>query len=365
MLNRLIVCFTIALALAPIASDYFGPSWKARWILADAANQYDREKVDLAREQLRKAIAMAPDIVMDPNFWQLLAKIELSDKKIDGNIAEWIETLNNIEPESVRRIVAYNAANSLFQERRFDIAVELLDKFMPPASQRTSTENNQIAYFRSVEGHDLDIALEEIELSLKKSVNEGNLDTKAWILHEQQSDAEALGFSNQAIQMAMKTLERDAPKMFSLVETRFVQLLAQRTAAMDSPAKPTSENAVEKDAAENDAAGKELAKKEGAEKEVAEIKEAAEITDAAEISSDAVPTIATPPLSMKLFKSGELRIEFERQFTTPRSHEALKQIAVLRYHRQCILNALKRNAEAAKDELWLKAFGFEDPKELF
>lgn len=332
MLNRLIICLTIALAVVPISADYFGPSWKARWILADAANQYDREKVDRAREQLRKAIAMAPDIAMDPNFWALLAKIELSDQKFDGNIQDWIKTLDNIEPEPIRRIVAINAANSLFKERRFDIAVELLDKFLPPASERTHFENNQIAYFRSVEGHDLDIALEEVELSLKKSVNEGNLDTKAWILHEQNSDAEALRYSNQAIQMVNDSLKENATKLYALVETKFNQLLAERSAkASGSSAEEDSEK-----------------------------------TDKSEKTESEEALVAAPTkIDLKLIKSAELREEFERQFTTSSSREILKQIAVMRYHRQCILNALAKHDEALKDELWLRAFGFEDPKELF
>jgi len=302
-----IILSVCALALGPLCAGFFGPEWRARWMLALAANQFQDEQFDEAEKTLQSAAQLSTDLTTDPEFWIL--KLEIDLKKKNGSqdfqpLSKEVQSLIAKSPTANRANLANFVGGLLHQRHQNELAVEILEKFLPPISQRTANENNSIAYFRSKTKKGLEIALREIDAAL---VADGNmqpefLDTKAWVLHGLNRNELALTF----IQQAIKNEDGAIGKLKGMNEKDRIELQKRLFAAPSTQEASTS-------TAKN------------------------KLEDLTKHLSD----YPSKPL------------------------EALaRRVASLRFHRACILDELGLTEESELDYAWLDGFGFQETDKL-
>ncbi|MFM8570782.1 MAG: hypothetical protein ACKOAU_04210 [Pirellula sp.] len=203
-INKLILIATISLPVAPVISDYFGPATTARWMLAEAALEFDRGNVAQAQKLLEKAYDKSEDLITDKNFWRQIERIEASEQA-DGSsnfmTQLWEKRIRAIENPQVRSEIAFVISSLLSNRKKFEDAARILAENLPPIQLRNATQNNQLAYMRALAGSDLEQALEEVELAIKELENESFLDTKGWILHRLGRNEEALEAMDKSLSM--------------------------------------------------------------------------------------------------------------------------------------------------------------------
>ncbi len=306
-LSTIIIVTVCALALGPLFAGFLGPAWRARWLLAWAANAYQNGQLDEAEKTLRRAGELSSELATDPEFWKLKFEIVFSKEKPS------VETISGLFEESVRQIsaapklqqanIATYVAEMFRLSHERDLAVDILDRFYPPLSAREASENNTIAYFRSLTKKGLETALLEIDAALVADgkSREEFLDTKAWVLHGLGRDEIALPFAEAAIK-----------KLNSHYEQPSQVRSADRTAFHDL------------------------------------------------LFSDVVASDETPIVSSRL---DEVKKRFS--YVNPMEIEGLaRKIAALRFHRACILDELGRTEESELDYAWLDSFGFTETDKL-
>ena len=304
-LTPVIIVAVCALALGPLCTGFFGPEWRAKWLLASAANQFQNEQFDEAESTLERAADLSADLANDPEFWMLRFEI-LANKKNPSQ-----EFLSRLYEESISRIANEPAANqanlahavgSLFHQcHQNQFAVELLEKFFPPISKRTPNENNSLAYFRSKTKKGLETALLEIDAALVKDGNSQVefLDTKAWILHGLNRNEIALTFVQEAIRKKKESVGK--------LDDAAANLLQEWLFA-----------------------------------------------------ASVVPASETASVSNKLEELKKLLPAYD-----PRGLGYLARgVAALRFHRACILDELGRIEDAEIDYAWLDSFGFQETDKL-
>ena len=306
-LTAVIIAAACALALGPLCAGFLGPSWRARWLLAWAANEYQNGHLDEAEKSLRRAGELSSEIATDPEFWKLKFEIVFnkekpSDEAVSGLFEESMSQISAAPKLQQANIATYVA--ELFRlSRENDLAVEILDRFYAPISEREASENNTIAYFRSLTRKGLETALMEIDAALvadKKSRAEF-LDTKAWVLHGLNRDELALPFAEEAI------------KKLKSQEERF-----------------------------------------------SNVRQADRIAFHNLLFSDVV---ASEEVAIVPNRLDELKKRFP--YVNPMEIDGLaRKIAALRFHRACILDELGRTEESDLDYAWLDSFGFTETDKL-
>lgn len=354
----LIVLATCALALGPFCAVFVGPAGYARWMLAHAANEFQHEKPIEAEAILQKAIVASREIAADPEYWAL--RFQLVFDKTSPDAAKTaalkddaIRFLSELEDEE--RYKASLIASNLFQENdQYAHAIDVLQTLYPQLEKRTAGMNNNIAYFRSLLGQDLPLALSEINFSLESDSSAGSMDTKAWILHGLGRDTEALKFANKGLEMVYKSLANGDliaidQKIQFIGDPAEAKLFARMFAPdLNSVAKknqsnePDSSNAQPQDEADLDV-----------------------ILEGMQEEPNTTPPNATTPdrrppglEPLEMIKNRYPQID-------PFLVEGIaKTIAVMRYHRSCILHDLGRFDEWERDHTWLELFGFEDTDKL-
>jgi tetratricopeptide (TPR) repeat protein len=354
----LIVLATCALALGPFCAVLVGPSGYARWMLAHAANEFQHEKPIEAEAILQKAIDASREIAADPEYWDLRFQL-VFDKtapdaaKIASLKEDAIRFLSELEDRE--RYVASLIVSNLFQENdQYTHAIDVLQTLYPQFEKRTAGMNNNIAYFRSLLGQDLALALSEINFSLESDASAGSMDTKAWILHGLGRDTEALKFANKGLEMVYKSLANGdliaIDQKIQLISDPSEAKLFARMFAPDLNTikkkaqgnEPDVPNPQPQDEADLDAILKGMSE------------------DPKASPSNPAPAETRPqglePLEM--IKNRYPQID-------PFLIEGIaKTIAVMRYHRACILHDLGRFDEWERDHTWLELFGFEDTAKL-
>jgi Tfp pilus assembly protein PilF len=167
--NKLIIALAISLPVVPVAADYFGPATKARWMLAQAANEFDRGNVTQAQRILEAAFAKSPDLIEDKDFLRQVDRIE-TDGQADGAsnllITLLEEKMRRIKNPDDRAETAFLFSTLISNRKQFDKAVQILSENLPAQAQRTPTQNNQIAYMRALAGTDLELALSEVDQAI-------------------------------------------------------------------------------------------------------------------------------------------------------------------------------------------------------
>ena len=302
-LTRLLVSSLIILSIGPIVWDYVYPGAYARWLLAYAANEYDSGNVEKAHRLLTRAYELSPEIISDQNFWLQLSRIELSPDTLtlDGSI--WMQLIRKI-PDADRRADAAAAIASMMLERRmYPQSVSVMKEHFPPLKERSSLQNNLMAYARALTGRDLEEALKEVDLALADQTNESFLDTKAWILHRMDRHEEALVEIDRSMTMLLERLHANST---------FNKLLEFMEKIQSDP------NAIEP--------------KSGSSTEV-----------------DSKPRVEK--------ETGWAYSDLLERFPwLIRAGDEYKTLAIVHYHRLKILEALKLKERAEEEIRWLEAF---------
>ena len=306
-LTAVIIVAVCTLALGPLCTGFLGPAWRARWMLAWAANEYQNGHLDEAEKTLRGASELSSEIATDPEFWKLKFEIVFNKKKpsVEAVSGLFEESASQISaaPKLQQANLATYVAEMFRLNRENDRAVEILDRFYPPFLKREAAENNMIAYLRSLTKKGLETALMEIDAALVADgkSREEFLDTKAWVLHGLDRDELALPFAEEAIK-----------KLRSRNEQPGNIRPADRLAFHD------------------------------------------------QLFLDVVASDETADVPNRL---EELKKRFS--YVNPMEIEGLaRKIAALRFHRACILDELGQTKESDLDYAWLDAFGFTETDKL-
>ena len=306
-LTAVIIVAVCTLALGPLCTGFLGPAWRARWMLAWAANEYQNGHLGEAEKTLRGASELSSEIATDPEFWKLKFEIVFNKKKpsVEAVSGLFEESASQISaaPKPQQANLATYVAEMFRLNRENDRAVEILDRFYPPFLKREAAENNMIAYLRSLTKKGLETALMEIDAALVADgkSREEFLDTKAWVLHGLDRDELALPFAEEAIK-----------KLHSRNEQPGNIRPADRLAFHDL------------------------------------------------LFLDVVASDETADVPNRL---EELKKRFS--YVNPLEIEGIaRKIAALRFHRACILDELGRTKESDLDYAWLDAFGFTETDKL-
>lgn len=306
-LTAVIIVTVCTLALGPLCTGFLGPAWRARWMLAWAANEYQNGHLDEAEKTLRRASELSSEIATDPEFWKLKFEIVFNKKKpsVEAVSGLFEESASQISaaPKLQQANLASYVAEMFRLNRENDLAVEILDRFYPPLLKREAAENNTIAYLRSLTKKGLETALLEIDAAIVADgkSREEFLDTKAWVLHGLDRDGLALPFAEEAIK-----------KLRSRNEQPGNIRPADRLAFHD------------------------------------------------QLFLDVVASEETADVPNRL---EELKKRFS--YVNPVEIEGIaRKIAALRFHRACILDELGRTKESDLDYAWLDAFGFTETDKL-
>ncbi|MFN7732943.1 MAG: hypothetical protein ACK5OB_13640 [Pirellula sp.] len=351
--TRLLLSAVIALPTAPVLVDYFGPSTRARWLLADAANQFDRGEVEKSQRTLENAFALSKDIVYDSDFWKQFERIE-GDRKATANSYDiWEYLLKNVEDADQRAASAMEISQMMAKRLQFESAAKLLALHLPEFDDRTPAQQNQLAYMRSLAGIDLDEALRGINVALGRVNSESLMDTKAWILYRLGRNDDALHLIDQALSTlkgklrANSSLEPMVASMDSIEEAMRADV-ARRGNAVKPKAPEASE------AGGNEAAASEVPE----EKPSAE--PATEGTGAvAEPSEPAATKVQAEQAQPKPrgWARDQLAEEFPSIFRV--FGDVSEVFVVMRYHKMRILEALGRTDDAELERRWVEAFSTE------
>jgi tetratricopeptide (TPR) repeat protein len=302
--NRFLVLLLIALPTIPIFWDVFYPSSYSKWLLANAANQYDKGEVEQAQRLLRRSYDLWPEIARDANFWQQLGRIELSPESPVSNDSTWLSIVRKIPEPEQQANAAAEVASLMLERKMHPNALAVLKEFFPAPERRSPRQNNLIAYTRALAKQDLDEALQEIDLALRRLENESFLDTKAWILHQMERNDEALEVIDRSIEMHMETLRNISA--FAPVLESMEEMLHEREKNESTTGAPSSSESQKTN--EENAVG-----------------------------------WAHQKLREKFTWSTRLDVEYQI-------------MATLRYHRLRILEALHLTNRAEEDSRWLEAF---------
>lgn len=353
IVNRFLVLATIALPVVPVLSDYFGPSTYARWLLADAANQYDRGNVTQAQEDLQKAYDLSKDIVTDGNFWRQFERIEGDTSGPSKSSKIWEDMVGRVGDPKKRALAAFEVSNLLSNRGQFDVAAKILVDNLPPRDERNAVQNNQIAYMRSLAKIDLEEALLDANQAIQQLNDASFLDTKAWVLHQLGRNEEALPLIDESLSMLIGSLRANAksePFVAAMVKIEEELNSSDSTAlsgASDSekakeatePAEPDPDPATAEPKANSDEAV---------------------VTAGNEQSTGKKPR--TKPKRSTGWAMAQLLEEFP---IIARGVPSVIALPTLRYHRMKIHEALGNTEAAQKDLLWLEAFSIKGTDDLY
>ncbi|MCU0710994.1 MAG: hypothetical protein MUC43_02965 [Pirellula sp.] len=368
-LTVLIVGSTLFAVGGVFRALFYGPV-HARWLVAHAANELAAQRVDSAVSWLDKAYSSSADITSDHDYWRLRFEI-LSGKnplpadELEQFVAQAVESINNDANQAYRNDVASRLSQLLFNETYFKQALTVLEKTLPPLEQRTASENNEIAYTRSIAEQDLDVALSEINRALQDPSTtrfSQFFDTKAWILFKKGESEKALKFANAAIKEWYREIAaaNAAYALLLLPDDEFSLVKNKDGFPFPLPffdESPIDEPSTSKSLETSVGLNQNPQSKEPVvrinpllEKELFRPKSSAPDSDStSDGESDNLAT-KTPK------QSGGIG----RDRGSP-----LHTTAVLRYHRACILDDLGKYQLAQKDYFWLHTFGFTKDSDLY
>lgn len=332
-LTPIMIVAVCAIALGPLFSGFFGPDWRARWMLAWAANEYQNGDPANAEKALQKASEWSSGIATDTDFWKLKFDLVFNQQNpksetIRTLVDESIALISKV-PKGMQAKTATEVGQLFHLKKLHGPAVEVLETFYAPILERSPGENNELAYFRSLAKTKLETALKEIDAAL---IADGTsrkefLDTKAWVLHALNRDQEAILFADEAIKRLRSEFEKygviPAEDRMEFTSWFFP----------DSEAKPTISEVQNSDSQNSDS-----------------------------LNSDPNAKIAYPPARDNRLDSFRERFPY----INPIAIEALaRQVAALRFHRACILDELGRNEESNVEYAWLDEFGYTNTNEIF
>lgn len=205
----LIITGLLACVLGPILLATW-PTERAKWLLAAAANAVEfskepnDESIQKARALLAKAKEIDPLIVRNHDY--LWIEINSSPSKRD-----WVVGALSELPVDSRAAAAQYLSAKFLEKGEFELSYEMLKAAMADVKKLSSVQKNEVAYFASLAGVDLDKALLLVEEALAEEPNSGYLDTKAWVLFKAGELDEALKVIEEAERLLASESDSWAP----------------------------------------------------------------------------------------------------------------------------------------------------------
>jgi tetratricopeptide (TPR) repeat protein len=349
--TTIIILATCLLALGPLCGEFIGRAGYARWLLAQSANELQRGQVDQAKATLARAFATSPEITSDADFWRLRFDFvslhkTISDEDMDELQRDATNSLAMMD-ERLRVGVAETLATLFAQNKRLEQAIDILQTAFPQIQYRSAQINNDLAYFRAILKRDLDVALKEVDAALALEPGEAILDTKAWVLYRKGNFPAALPFANQAISQLYLTLKKaQGNPIFAMGPTKDLF-----EAFEPGPLERAAASQVKKETNEKDGDKQELN---------ATVPQESNPTD----DLKAAPGKKQTDIERVVSPLDAIKKDF-KAIKPELLDELAKQIATMRFHRACILDALNRQTESEVDYEWLDRFGFSDTSRLF
>lgn len=320
----LIVVITLGLVFGPV----FVPREISRWYLAAAHNAFRKKDSVLAEHYLRQAEAWDANITGDVDYW--IAQLPRADLQNTDQVLDLIEKA--VMSDSRWRLRAYEEAQRLNENLDYQRAVRAL-KISNLGERPTNAEDlNLLAYTRAQACIELDAALADID----KAIDQAGplpvlLDTKAWVLYGMKRNLEALGCIQKAIDIIEKPFAKGGVTLPNPSELELPKAATPSPTETESQTKVT--DADRADVAQGD-------------------------SDTSDLSFLDLPP--EPPRAVSL---RERQAEIRR--ARRRIGEAEFNLAIMRFHRLRILEALKRKREADEDRRWLEERGVPVVDELF
>lgn len=195
-----IVTATVALVLGPVLV----PREVARWYLAAAANAYYRGDEVLGNHYRARAVAWDKELPSDGDY--SIAQLAKNDPRTPDKWLDLLEKVIHDDPRWARS--ALDASRIFAESQDFQRAVRALKMFFVDGQPRTAQGLNELAYFRSLAGIELEEALKDIDRAIDlEGRKAGILDTKAWVLHAMNRDEEALALMNDAVKRMEEELK--------------------------------------------------------------------------------------------------------------------------------------------------------------
>ncbi len=298
----LAVAFMCCLAIGPTIKAILETQLSARYLIA-ALQELESGDFDSSRKSLETAVDWSDKIATSDELIQIQMYYWVLGGEPEKAIAE-ITKAKGLE----RFDFAANAYSLFFTIGDFANALICAKVLLEHPQLSTVEKLNQTAYVRSLAKVELDKALQDIETAVKVDNSPSVVDTQAWVLHELGRNEEALVLMNDAIARAEKALPSKKSDQ------------------------PTS--AKQSDSKKSDAAGESVSKTE----------------DAASIDN------GQDEARMKNIV--EIRKAYVKDENNP-----LKTLAVMRFHRATIREALDQ--DASEDWKWLEDNGFTNKSTLY
>jgi tetratricopeptide (TPR) repeat protein len=307
--TRLAVIFMCCLVIFPTAKAILESQLSARYVLS-ALEQLEAGEFDSSRKSLETAVAWSDKIATSDELLQLQLYYWVLGGEPEKAIAEVTKA------KGLERFDLANSAYTLFFSiRDFQNALTCTKVLLEHPDLSTVEKLNLTAYVRSLAKVELDQALLDIETAVKVDNSPSVVDTKAWVLHGLGRNEEALTVINDAIERAEKAIKADGLTEPSIASS-------SKAATDESKSEPASE-------------GDDLTK------------------------SDAAKDVTNKAGEESVMKNMvDLRKEYTKDEKNP-----LKVLAVMRFHRAEILEALDR--DASQDLNWLTENGFTNKDVLY
>ncbi len=141
-------------------------SERASWKVASALNLAEQGQLDEAIDQMQAAIKLAPDRY---GFKLIQARFLAMHEQGELGVALCDEVLEKYpQHDGARRV----RANCLVYLGQFDEALEDFKLSVSTKLDRSSVELNNLAYYRTLAGQELDQAVQNIELAIEKEENQ-------------------------------------------------------------------------------------------------------------------------------------------------------------------------------------------------
>lgn len=205
-----VIAILVGLVVFPLVRKAL-PLEYAKWQLAAAANAILRGDWPQAEAHLKAAEQSSTEVRTLPDYWGVYLKLVNGDPSRDDSTASLIAELREAIAENSQNRLAGNWLVELLSEQgRFDEALEAVKLTLGDEGPQDAIQRNQLAYYRSLAGVELEEALRDIDLALRELPGESSfLDTKAWILYRLKRFDEALGIINQALQEMLPEVRKE------------------------------------------------------------------------------------------------------------------------------------------------------------
>lgn len=210
VLNKLIVLIAIAIPVLPVLLGE-GRNEVARWYIAAAVNAETLDEGD-PDALLARAIQWGDGSSISDDLWlqRIVVALKRNPESVPDLLSEAIEEVPTIA-KLARSLGAELCEGGEFCKGGYFEAAVRTALLFPTSGELSDIRHldqlNQVAYYRSLAGTELDQALQDIETALQhlpsqqEQARAAFLDTRAWVLHGLRRHEEALVDINKCFEI--------------------------------------------------------------------------------------------------------------------------------------------------------------------